>query len=244
VAGVTGQGEIDLRLLLANPYPTPCTGLECPSSSSGAVIDRTPNQKINEITILSVLMTRPRPEFACRLTQSRQKRVRSTKGMVILEFRLFWPRGNTIAPQGHGAINFGSWWEEGSVSERAFVAFIDDDQAVCDAMLGLLRVSGYKVEGFSSAEDFLKSGRLDTTSCLITDVQLTGMSGLALQSRLTELNCRIPVIVITAFPDKRIRDQALSSGAVCFLSKPVAKADLLNCIRCALADGSSPELPA
>ena len=124
------------------------------------------------------------------------------------------------------------------MAEHAFVAFVDDDEAVCDAMLGLLRVSGFKVQTFSSAEEFLNSGRLDDTSCLITDVQLNGMSGLALQNRLVELNCRIPVIMITAFPEKRVRDQALSAGAVCFLGKPVAKADLLACIHSALAPGN------
>ena len=121
------------------------------------------------------------------------------------------------------------------MAERAFVAFVDDDEAVCDAMLGLLRVSGFRVQTFSSAEEFLNSGRVDDISCLITDVQLNGMSGLALQSRLVELNCRVPVIMITAFPDKRIRDQALGAGAVGFLGKPVAKADLLACIHSALA---------
>ena len=122
--------------------------------------------------------------------------------------------------------------------ERAFVAFVDDDEAVCEAMLGLLRVSGFSVQAFSSAEEFLGFGRLDDISCLITDVQLNGMSGLALQNRLVEMNRRIPVILITAFPDKRVRDQALSAGAVCFLGKPVAKADLLACIRSALTAGN------
>jgi FixJ family two-component response regulator len=121
------------------------------------------------------------------------------------------------------------------VPERPFVACIDDDQAVCDALLGLLKVSGFAGQGFASAEEFLQSGRLSDTACLITDVQLGGMSGLALQSRLLELGCRIPVIFITAFPDKRVRDQALGAGAVCFLSKPVTKTDLLNGVRSALA---------
>ena len=130
------------------------------------------------------------------------------------------------------------------MSERTLVVVIDDDQAVCEAMLGLLRVSGFAALGFSSAEEFLKSGRVDDTSCLITDVQLTGMSGLALQSRLVELDCSVPVIVVTAFPDKRIRDQALHAGAVCFLSKPVGTSDLLKCIRSALAsDATGPGSP-
>ena len=95
---------------------------------------------------------------------------------------------------------------EAPVSGRTLVVVIDDDQAVCEAMLGFLRASGFTALGFSSAEEFLKSGRVDDTSCVITDVQLTGMSGLGLQSRLVELDCSIPVIVITAFPDTSIRD--------------------------------------
>ena len=121
------------------------------------------------------------------------------------------------------------------MAEGRLVACIDDDQAVCDALLGLLKVSGFAGQGFYSAEEFLESGRLNDTACLITDVQLGGMSGLALQSRLAEMGCRIPVIFITAFPDKRVRDQALSAGAVCFLSKPVTKTDLLNGVHSALA---------
>jgi FixJ family two-component response regulator len=102
-------------------------------------------------------------------------------------------------------------------------------------MLGLLKSLGFAAETFSSAEALLTSGRLDDTACLITDVQLRGMSGLQLQTRLIDLGYRIPIIMITAFPDERIRNQALSAGAVCFLIKPVLKVDLLNCIHSALA---------
>jgi FixJ family two-component response regulator len=121
-----------------------------------------------------------------------------------------------------------------AVSEQPLIICVDDDQAVCEAMSGLLRALGFTAQTFVSAEAVLQSGRLDNTACLITDVQLRGMSGLQLQTRLIELGYRIPIIMITAFPDERIRDQALIAGAVCFLSKPVLKADLLNCIHSAL----------
>jgi FixJ family two-component response regulator len=124
---------------------------------------------------------------------------------------------------------------EMAVSESRLIVCVDDNQAVCEAMLGLLKALGFAAEAFLSAEALLQSGRLDDTACLITDVQLGGMSGLQLQTRLYELGYRIPTIMITAFPDEGIRDQALSAGAVCFLSKPVLKADLLNCIHSALA---------
>jgi FixJ family two-component response regulator len=120
------------------------------------------------------------------------------------------------------------------VSQRPLISCIDDDASVCEAMKGLLKAFGFAAETYSSAEEFLESDRLDDTSCLITDVQLGGMSGLQLQVRLAESGYGIPVIVMTAFPDDRVRGQALSAGAVSFLSKPVTKEELLTCIRSAL----------
>jgi len=90
---------------------------------------------------------------------------------------------------------------------------------------------------FSSAEEFLKFNRLEDTSCLITDVQMGGMSGLQLQNHLAKSGYGIPIIFITAFPDERIRERALGAGAVGFLSKPVTKEGLLTCIHAALHRG-------
>jgi FixJ family two-component response regulator len=118
------------------------------------------------------------------------------------------------------------------VSQTPLIAIVDDDAAVCEAVQGLVEAFGFAAAAFSSAEEFLQSERLNDTACLITDVQLPGMSGLELQSHLTVSGSRIPVIVITAFPgDDR---QALAAGAICFLRKPVIKDDLLRCIRLAL----------
>ena len=124
-----------------------------------------------------------------------------------------------------------------TVSEQPLIVCVDDDQAICEAMLALLKALGFAAEAFLSAEALLHSGALDDIACLITDVQLGGMSGLQLQTRLIELGYRIPIIMITAFPDERIRNRALSAGVVCFLSKPFLKADLLTCIHSALAHG-------
>ena len=119
------------------------------------------------------------------------------------------------------------------MSQTPLIACIDDDLSVCKAIKGLLVASGFTAEAFLSAEEFLQFGRLEETSCLITDVQLGGMSGLQLQDRLTESGYGIPIILITAFPDERIRERALSAGAVCFLSKPVTKEGFLTCIHAA-----------
>lgn len=120
------------------------------------------------------------------------------------------------------------------VEQKHLIACVDDDQAVCETMLGLLRVFDFDAEAFASAEEFLQWDRLHETSCVITDVQLGGMSGLQLQKRLAELGHRIPVIVITAFPDDRISTQAMNAGAIDVLSKPVTKDALLGAIRSAL----------
>ena len=120
------------------------------------------------------------------------------------------------------------------------IACIDDDKSVRDAIEGFLRAFGFTVQVFSSAEDFLQSGLVMQTSCLIADVKLPGLSGLQLQDRLTASGQRVPTIFITAFSDEHRRAQALGAGAICFLEKPITKDELLGCIRLALAQGRGP----
>lgn len=118
--------------------------------------------------------------------------------------------------------------------ETPLIVCVEDDAGVRDAITGFIAALGFAAEAFSSAEEFLQSGRLDNTSCLIIDVKLTGMSGLELQTRLVAMGCNTPIIVITAFPDERVQAQAISAGAACFLTKPIAKNDLVDCIDQAL----------
>ena len=105
-------------------------------------------------------------------------------------------------------------------------------------MQSLLRSLGFVAFAFESAEDFLRSPRVDDSSCLITDVQMPGMSGLDLQDRLTAQGSRIPVIFITAFPEQNIRSRAQASGAVGFLEKPFAGRTMIELVRQALATQS------
>ena len=118
------------------------------------------------------------------------------------------------------------------MSQTPLIAIVEDDASVCEALQGLLEAFGFAAEVFSSAEEFLRSERLNDTACLITDVRLPGMSGLQLQDHLSVSGSCIPIIVITAFPGDDRR--ALAAGAICFLRKPVIKEDLLTCIRLAL----------
>jgi FixJ family two-component response regulator len=120
------------------------------------------------------------------------------------------------------------------VSETPLIVCVEDDAGVRDAITGFIAALGFAAETFSSAEEFLQSGRLDDMSCLIIDVKLTGMSGLELQTRLVAMGCNTPIIIITAFPDERVHAQAINAGAVCFLTKPIAKGDLVDCIDQAL----------
>jgi FixJ family two-component response regulator len=121
-----------------------------------------------------------------------------------------------------------------AVPQKPLIACVEDDLAAREALEGLLKAFDFAPEAFSSAEEFLQTDRLNEVSCLITDVHLHGMSGLQLQSRLAVSGYAIPVIVVTAFPDDRVRERALSAGAVCFLNKPFNTGDLLSCIRSAL----------
>ena len=117
---------------------------------------------------------------------------------------------------------------------RIDVAVVEDDESVREATKHLLRLLGYATASFTSAEDFLKSGRVRDTACLITDVHLPGMSGVELQSRLIVEGHHIPIIFITAFSDEAIRAHVLENGAIAYLSKPLQEQSLITCLDQAL----------
>jgi len=114
------------------------------------------------------------------------------------------------------------------------VAIVDDDESIREALRGLMKEAGVPSQAFASAEEFLNSGALEHTACLIADIRMPGMSGLELQSRLNEDHHRIPIIFITAQGDEKMRMQALRAGAVEFLSKPLNDEVLLDHVLAAL----------
>jgi FixJ family two-component response regulator len=115
------------------------------------------------------------------------------------------------------------------------ISIIDDDESMREATKGLVRSLGYEATVFQSAEDFLQSERADDTSCIITDIQMPGLSGLDLQDRLLAKGCTTPIIFITAFPHERARTKAIMAGACGFLSKPFDDEKLISCLDKALA---------
>jgi FixJ family two-component response regulator len=120
------------------------------------------------------------------------------------------------------------------LSTISVISVIDDDASVRTATNNLLRSHGYTVRTFASAEEFLRSTHLNDTSCVITDVQMSVMSGLDLLTMICAQGYRVPFIFITAFPDESVRARALEAGAVGFLAKPFAGPALIKCLDTAL----------
>jgi FixJ family two-component response regulator len=126
---------------------------------------------------------------------------------------------------------------EPAMLNRALISIVDDDQSFRESMHQLVMLLGYTVEAFPSAADFLASRFLPETACLVTDVQMPGMTGVGLHRHLVDAGYAIPTILITAYPDEAIRDQALRDGVVCVLGKPVDADHLDRCLRSALQPG-------
>jgi FixJ family two-component response regulator len=122
---------------------------------------------------------------------------------------------------------------------RRVISIVDDDESVREATSALVRSLGYAAATFASAEDFLESDRVNDTSCLITDVQMSGLSGVELQSRLIADGRLMPIIGVTAHPEESIRAQMLRAGAVGFLSKPFHDECLIDCLTTALKSSNS-----
>jgi FixJ family two-component response regulator len=121
------------------------------------------------------------------------------------------------------------------MSEPESIVFVvDDDPSVRSAIKRLIVCVGLQVELFESAQEFLASKLPNVPSCLVLDVRLPGISGLALQRHLAEANVQIPIIFITAHGDVPMTVRALKAGAVEFLTKPFHDQDLLDAIQLAL----------
>jgi FixJ family two-component response regulator len=115
------------------------------------------------------------------------------------------------------------------------ICIVDDDASVREALEGLLRSAGFRVEVFRSAAEFLRSARVSDAACLILDVRMPGMGGLELQEELVGSNRTVPIIFITAHGDADARGHALERGAIGFLQKPFNDDALLDAIGAALA---------
>jgi FixJ family two-component response regulator len=119
-------------------------------------------------------------------------------------------------------------------SPAPLIVVVDDDVSIRLATDSLLRSRGYVVDTYASAEEFLGSGRVQTASCVITDVRMPIMGGVQLQAAIRAMGHHLPFIFITAFPEEGTRDRAMRGGATCFLTKPFEAPQLIGCIEQAL----------
>lgn len=118
-------------------------------------------------------------------------------------------------------------------NRRFLVVVVDDDESVREALPDLLRQVGYATQAFGSAEEFLDSGDLGRSGCLILDIAMPGMSGPELQQELRRRGRVIPVVFITAMGDEAVRPRLLAQGAVDCLFKPFTEAALLAAVSAA-----------
>lgn len=119
------------------------------------------------------------------------------------------------------------------------VFIVEDDPSVRDALGLLLGLRGYPVAMFGNAESFLAARRPDWRGCLLIDIRMPGMDGLALQKRLRESGCNVPVVIITAHGDVESAREAFRSQAVDFLEKPIDDGRLIAAIGEAFARQAS-----
>lgn len=121
------------------------------------------------------------------------------------------------------------------MKNHLLVSVVDDDESVRESLPDLLREFGFAVEAFASAEEFLASGRVVDTACLILDVAMPGMSGPDLQRELAQRRHKIPIVFITAHADQSVFPRLMEQGAAACLRKPFSDIDLRDALDAALA---------
>ncbi|MEG3149162.1 response regulator [Sphingomonas sp. ZT3P38] len=118
---------------------------------------------------------------------------------------------------------------------KPLIAIVEDDESLRHALVGLMRSLGYDGAGFVSAEEFLTDPALDRADCLVTDLQLPGISGFDLAAQLGEARARpLPVILVTARTERSIDERGEAAGLFCLLRKPFEADALVACIQRAL----------
>jgi FixJ family two-component response regulator len=126
---------------------------------------------------------------------------------------------------------------------RPVIGVIDDDPSVLKSLVRLLRATGFFVVPFASTELFLETHQAWTLHCLVLDVHFEGMSGLDLETYLTDSGLRFPIVFITAHDDAALRERVEATGQA-FLRKPFEETALLEAINRMLAAPPSAATPA
>ena len=126
------------------------------------------------------------------------------------------------------------------MAQRPLVAIVDDDESIRNATRDLLRAAGFSTATFEDAESFLGSASRASASCVVADIRMPGMNGLELYQTLVASGDGIPTVIITAHPEQVTQSRAREAGITCYLSKPFAPDELVECVREALAKPRGP----
>ncbi len=118
-------------------------------------------------------------------------------------------------------------------ADQIRVFIVDDDQAVARSLSGLLSAHGIETTAYSSAEEFLAALPSPESACLLLDLRMPGMNGLALQAELNNLNYRLPIVMLTGHGDVPAAVKAMKLGAIDFLEKPSSEPQLLDAVNSA-----------
>ncbi|WP_314960104.1 response regulator transcription factor [Bradyrhizobium cosmicum] len=127
------------------------------------------------------------------------------------------------------------------MAQRTVVVVLDDDASLLKSVARLLACHGIESRTFASAEALLESDSVQAATCLLLDIHLGGISGIALQRRLAASGSKWPIIFMTASDDEATRNEAMDAGCIAYLRKPFAQDDLLNAISKAVASSAQPE---
>jgi FixJ family two-component response regulator len=125
----------------------------------------------------------------------------------------------------------GSEWSCLMKEQQPVVFVVDDDASLRESVEDLLRSVGLEVKSFGSTEEFLRSRRPDAPGCIVLDVRMPGQSGLEFQRTLVNASIHLPIIFISGHGDIPMSVQAMKSGAIGFLTKPLREQDLLDAIQ-------------
>jgi FixJ family two-component response regulator len=126
---------------------------------------------------------------------------------------------------------------------RPLVVIVDDDKSLRNATRNLLKAAGFATATFEDAPSFLRSESRAATACLIADMRMPGMTGLELYLTLVAAGEHIPTVIITAHPEELAQSRAREAGITCYISKPFAPDDLLDCVQEALAKSRHGSIP-
>ncbi|NUY01439.1 response regulator transcription factor [Paraburkholderia youngii] len=112
------------------------------------------------------------------------------------------------------------------MSNQGIVSIVDDDRSVRNATRSLVRSLGWEVRVYESGEAFLEDSSFADVACIISDIQMAGITGLEMYETLLQLGSAPPIIFITAFPSDATLKQAMTLGAICVFSKPIDPAQI------------------